>query len=177
LAPCWPDLAAASLHRERRTDIHADVVLDGPGPLGTPSHAAVLAPLGGPLDDQRRGVLGLLELARREALSATHVRSAVEVLNHAGELPLARVAQGLEQAFGAGGLADLWTVALGVTADAARRRPLPSGLPDLLRLLAAYLPAVPDRDLPIEIMDLAAAGGASVSRAEARALMAVREAS
>ena len=177
LAPCWTDLAAASLGCERRTDVRADVVIEGTGPMGTPAHAAVLAPLAGPPEDQRRGVLGLLELARRDALSAKHVRYAVETLNLAGVLPLARVAHGFEQAFGAGGLAHLWPVAVGVTADAAQRRPLPSGMPDLLRLLAAYLPAVPDRDLPAELTALAAARGTSKSHAEARALMAVREAS
>jgi hypothetical protein len=89
---------------------------------------------------------------------------------------LRRVARGLERAFVGGGLADLWTVALGITAAASARRPLPKGLPDLLRLLADYLPAVPDRDLPVEVMELAAARGASKSHAEARALMAVQDA-
>jgi hypothetical protein len=177
LAPSWADLAAAGLGQGFGPDVRADIVLDGPGSLGTPSHAAVVAPLGGSPEMQRRAVLGLLELVRRDALSTRHLRHAVEALNHAGALPLARVAQGLDQAFGAGGLADLWTVALGITADAARRRPLPSGLPDLLRLLAAYLPAVPDRDLPVELMELATARGTSKSHAEARALMAVRGAS
>jgi hypothetical protein len=177
LAPCWPDLAAASLWAHSRGDSRADIILEGPGPRGTPSHAVALAPLAGPPERQRQAVQGLLELVRRDTLSAPHLRHAVEVLNHAGALPLRRVAQGLEQAFVGGGLADLWPVALGITADASVHRPLPSGLPDLLRLLAAYLPAVPDRDLPVELTGLAAARGTSKSHAEARALLAVQGAS
>ena len=176
LAPCWTDLAATSLRQVFGKDVHADILLDGPGPMGTPSHAVVLAPLSGPPELQRRAVHGLLELVRRDALSAPHLCHAVEVLNQAGVLPLRRVARGLEQAFVGGGLADLWTVALGITAAASARRPLPKGLPDLLRLLADYLPAVPDRDLPVELMELAAARGTSKSHAEARALMAVQDA-
>ena len=173
LAPCWTDLAATSLFGR---NAHADILLDGPGPMGTPSHGVVLAPLSGPPELQRRAVHGLLELVRRDALSVPHLCQAVEVLNKAGVLPLRRVARGLEQAFVGGGLADLWTVALGITAAASARRPLPQGLPDLLRLLADYLPAVPDRDLPVELMELAAARGTSKSHAEARALMSVQKA-
>lgn len=174
LVPYWTDLTAATL---RRRDAHADILLDGPGPMGTPSYAVVLAPLSGPPEFQRRAVHGLLELVRRDKLSTPHLFHAVDVLNQAGLLPLRRVASGLEQAFVGGGLADLWTVALDITAAASARRPLPQGLPDLLRLLADYLPAVPDRDLPVEIMELAAASGTSKSHAEARALIAVQDAS
>lgn len=177
LAPCWVDLAAASLGLDRPTELHPDVALDGPGPVGTPTHAAVLGPLGGDSEDQRRGALGLLDLAQRGSLSIEHVRIAAEMLRLGGMLPLARLSKGLEQAFEAGGLADLWPVALGVAADAARHKPLPSGLPDILRLIAAYLPEVPDRELPAEIAALAAAKGSTKSHAEARALIAATESS
>ncbi|MGY6500685.1 MAG: hypothetical protein ACXIVQ_07345 [Acidimicrobiales bacterium] len=171
LVPWWTDLAALSLG-------HASgALIDGPGPLGMPSHAAVIAPLSGPPELQREAVRELLELVRRDALSEPHLRQAVEALNLAGKLPLRRVAQGLEQAFVGGGLADLWGVALGVTRDASIRRPRPSGLPDLLRLLADCMPAVPERDLPVELTDLAASRGTTKSHAEARALVAARDAS
>ena len=156
----------------------ADLVLDGAGPVGQVS-SHLSCSLGSPVrpTSTAEAVLALLELVRRDVFSPLHLRHAVEEMNHAGTLPFPRLASGLEQAFDAGGLADLWEAALGVTADAARRRPLPSGLTDLLRLLATYLPSVPDRELPPEIVDLANARGASKSHAEARALLAVREAS
>lgn len=172
LAPWWADLAAASLGLDRPTELHPDVALDSPGPAGTPTHAAVLAPLGGDPEVQRRGVVGLLDLAQRGSLSIEHARIAAETLRLGGMLPLSRLSKGLEQAFEAGGLADLWPIAVGVAADAAQHKPLPSGLPDILRLLAAYLPEVPDRDLPVEIAALAAAKGSTKSHAEARALVA-----
>jgi hypothetical protein len=134
----------------------------------------VLAPLAGPHEQQRRAIQSLLTLVRRDALSVEHARAAAHELNVAGKLPLGRVARGLEQGFVDGALADLWPVALGITVDASRRRPLPSGLPDLLRLLTAYLPAVPCHDLPVELTDLAHARGTSKSHAEARALVAAR---
>jgi hypothetical protein len=182
LEPWWTDLAAASLGPGCTKDHHRlspDVVLEATGPVGTPAHALVLARLAGVPDQHRDAVLALLELVRRDALSPTHFRRAVEELNQAGALPFTRLAHGLEQAFDEGALADLWEVAVGVTADAARRRPLPSGLPALLRMLAAYLPSVPDahRGLPAELVELANARGTSKSHAEARALLAVREAS
>ena len=176
LAPCWTDLAATSLRHLSHNDIHADILIDAPGPMGTPSHAVVLAPLSGPPELQRRAVQGLLELVRRDLLSTSHLCEAVESLNQAGVLPLQRIARGFEQVFVGGGLADLWTVVLRITATACARRPLPKGLPDMLRLLADYLPAVPDRDIPVEITELAAASGTSKSHAEARALMAVHDA-
>jgi hypothetical protein len=172
LAPWWADLAAASLGLDRPTELQPDVALDSPGPAGTPTHAAVLAPLGGDPEVQRRGVVGLLDLAQRGSLSIEHARIAAETLRLGGMLPLSRLSKGLEQAFEAGGLADLWPVAVGVAADAAQHRPLPSGLPDILRLLAAYLPEVPDRELPVEITALATAKGSTKSHAEARALVA-----
>lgn len=113
----------------------------------------------------------LLRLVSTERLSEGHLREAAEVLNRAGLLPLSRFAQVVEQAFSSGGLADLWAPTLGVAEDAALRQPRPSGLPELLRTLTAYAPAVPDPELPMGLVDLATSRGASKSQAEARALV------
>ena len=177
LAPCWTDLVAANLGMGWEPwAVRADVAINGPGPAGTACHAVVLAALGGDPEDQRRGVLGLLDLVQRGSLSIEHFRIAAEALRIGGIVSLARLSKGLEQAFEAGGLADLWSVALCVAADAVQHKPLPSGLPDLLRLLVAYLPEVPDREMPVEIAALAAAKGTTKSHAEARALIAAAEA-
>lgn len=177
VVPSWPDLAAASSPSGWNDDQSESILLKGPGPMGTPIHAAVLMPLSFAPDLRHLAVNGLLELVRRDVLSTTHLQQAVRILHDGGHLSFVRLAHGLEQAFVAGALADLWAAALAITAEASARRPLPTGLPDLLRLLAAYRPAVPDFVLPAEITELAAARDNSKSRAEARALIAAQGAS
>jgi hypothetical protein len=167
LAPGWPDLGTTGANSGMN---YSAALLGASGPLGTPSHANFLTLMTGDTEERTRAATYLLELVATDRLSEPHLREAAGVLNRAGRLPLTRFAQVVEQAFASGGLADLWGPALGVAEDASTRQPRPSGLPELLRVLTAYAPAVPDPTLPDGLTRLATSRGTSKSHAEARAL-------
>ena len=89
---------------------------------------------------------------------------------------LRRYAEAWEQCFLEGAMRQVWPAAWGVAELASTVKPLPQGLPDLLRMLARYVPEVPGEvTVPPGIRALANGRSASKARAEARALVAAVE--
>jgi hypothetical protein len=106
----------------------------------------------------------------QSCVEAARGRLAVSRLN------LRRCAEAWEQCFLEGAMRPVWPAAWGVAEVASTVKPLPQGLPDLLRMLARYLPEVPDElTVPPGIRALANGPSASKARAEARALVAAVE--
>ena len=112
---------------------------------------------------------------------------AVRLRVEAGSAGLRRCAEAWEQCLLEGAFAQVWPVVWSVTEAASTASPLPPGLPELLRLLTAYLhdivtPLTTSTGAPVQlpvhdgIRALAGARTASASRAEARTFVAAVEA-
>ena len=179
VAPQWPDLLFLSgrPHQASSTWSGSGRRISPAGRVGVVIHDALLREYAAA--DRRVRVaelertLDLVAQGRFEVepcIAAARGRLAVSRAN------LRRYAEAWEQCFLEGAMRQVWPAAWGVADLASTVKPLPQGLPDLLRMLARYVPEVPGEvTVPPGIRALANGRSASKARAEARALVAAVE--
>lgn len=146
------------------------------GPFGLPLHDRLLALLS--LTERRnipRAVCTVLDVARHDRLDPELAAAAAVGRHRAGTLGAGRLTESIGATFESGGLRGLWPSALAIAAALCEVPDKPSGLPDLLRLLATYAHEVPDPRVPDALRWFADGRGSSRSHLEARALVAALE--
>jgi hypothetical protein len=176
LMPRWADRALAEAYREPWFDPR---FLPGraSAPLGEPFHDRVLGLLlsarnGVPYGVPEAVLATVLDLARRDRLDPDAAVAAAVGRHAAGVLSLGRLTQGIADVAERGGLRGLWPSALAIATALTEVPAKPSGLPQLLRLLAGYAVEVPRTEVPGALRRFAASAGTTRGHVEARALVA-----
>lgn len=171
VAPGRPDAAVARVHDPHPVspqDLAALLTLHGHGHAGVDWLVSALFG-----SDHRRDEIVAVVAARAtpERVDPELLRTVVREHLDLGLVTPARATPVLRSLFQHGGLPTWWPVALTVAAAGCSASRVPSGLADLLSLLADTVVEVPDRRLPGPVHDLAARSGKSRARVEAARLV------
>lgn len=146
------------------------------GHFGVPLHDRLLSLM--TLDEYQQvphALETLQDAARHGRLEPAAIVAAAVGRHGAGTLAVGRLTRSIQSLFESGGLRGFWPFALAIADARCDVASKPSGLPQLLRLLAAYAHEVPEPTIPSGLREFADSRGRSRSHVEARALVAALE--